>query len=972
MGKRFLKILTVMFFMFVFSPSVSADDTTTQTVTITTRHNNWQISNIEVMISQNGETITYGTTKNGVVTFNLPSGDYTAIAGNTIGNYSYYGTIDFTVSNRNLSLGIDVDSEFSWNAAENVYNNTSYFNHVDIRVNGTYTTGIEGNTTTDKITLANVELLVVDGNNTIIDTTFRDNTETYEWRVTNKRIPKTAKVSLIFDILLNGKTIKENYEYSFEGKNDFIQAIINCDINQGLDFIMDPTEITKAVYYEVSYQWNVCEGTDCSGILPEVLATVPNTVDGYVEDAAHAIDTQWGNGVSLIDEVNNKVYTFMGWSTWSNAADAHVTKNNVDDSSIAVKDDTIIYGVWIVEDLVPTQYHLVIEKEFIGNEGIIPTNLYFEVLEPTGDKVEVPYTSFVNGSYLLPIYTNGEYVVTEKNYAIPGFNFLTETTDTIKTINIDLTRDEVVRFTNTYEKKIGNTIHRYPYFLIEKADSKDHDTLQGAIFTLIPTDANRETITSIATNESGYTHFYNIPEGTYTLKETVAPVGYHLDESEYIVTVALSNVTRNVYNSEQDAYVSVYDYVLSISPNEHYNANMIRLTIFNDEITTGNLTISKHFSENSAFKLDNLPLNEIKVVVTGENNYSNEVILNKENNWKVTLTDLPFGKYSVQEVLETSKIEGYTLEVNYQNDTTSSNEVELTKTNLEEEVKVINTYTEIIPTGSLTISKYFNENSAIKLDNLPLNEIKVVVTGENNYSKEIALNKENNWKVTLNDLQLGKYNIQEVLETSKIEGYTLEVNYQNDTTNSNEVELAKTNLDEEVKVINTYTEIIPTGSLTIEQHFSDDSEIKEEDLPGTVEFKVIVTGENDYSKEVTLNKENNWKVTLTELPLGKYSVQEVVKGAEVEGYTLEVNYQNDTTNSNEAELTKINLEEIIKIINTYTKIEKEEIIDNNIDKNNSVPQTGDSSNIYFYSLITLFGLIGLAFVSIKNSKSFNN
>jgi len=55
-----------------------------------------------------------------------------------------------------------------------VYNRTTYFDHVDVRVNGFFTTGTDGNTTTNKITLKNVALLVTDGNKTLIDTIFKD------------------------------------------------------------------------------------------------------------------------------------------------------------------------------------------------------------------------------------------------------------------------------------------------------------------------------------------------------------------------------------------------------------------------------------------------------------------------------------------------------------------------------------------------------------------------------------------------------------------------------------------------------------------------------------------------------------------------------------------------------------------------------------------------------------------------------
>ena len=93
-------------------------------------------------------------------------------------------------------------------------------------------------------------------------------------------------------------------------------------------------------------------------------------------------------------------------------------------------------------------------------------------------------------------------------------------------------------YTNKYDptdNKEGNTVHVYTFSVdIYKVDSTNEATkLNGATFTLTKgSDVFTET-----TANGGKATFTGLKAGEYTLKETVAPNGYNLNNTEYTVTI---------------------------------------------------------------------------------------------------------------------------------------------------------------------------------------------------------------------------------------------------------------------------------------------------------------------------------------------------------------------------------------------------------------------------------------------------
>ena len=105
-------------------------------------------------------------------------------------------------------------------------------------------------------------------------------------------------------------------------------------------------------------------------------------------------------------------------------------------------------------------------------------------------------------------------------------------------------------YTNKYNDantKEGNTVHVYTFDVdIYKVDATNDTKLDGATFTL----SNGTDTFTAETKDGGKATFAGLKKGTYTLKETAAPKGYNLNNTEYTVTIgADGTVTSAQYDA---------------------------------------------------------------------------------------------------------------------------------------------------------------------------------------------------------------------------------------------------------------------------------------------------------------------------------------------------------------------------------------------------------------------------------------
>ena len=358
-----------------------------------------------------------------------------------------------------------------------------------------------------------------------------------------------------------------------------------------------------------------------------------------------------------------------------------------------------------------------------------------------------------------------------------------------------------------------------------------------------------DTITLNADNEwkytwSGLEKYSDGKEVTYTIEEVNVPEGY---------TVS--------YNTETEGK--------TIITNTH-------------EVEKTSYSVEKIWNDNN--NQDGKRSESIQVQLKANGNNEGAIItLNVDNEWKYTWNDLPKyenGKeitYSVEEVVP----EGYTASYN-----------------TETEGKTIITNTHTPEETIYSVEKVWSDNE--NQDGKRPEDIKIQLKANgNNKGDLVALNTENGWKYTWSNLpkyENGK-EITYTVEEQVPEGYT--VSY--DTTATG-------------KTIITNTHEVEKTSYSVEKVWND-NENQDGKRPTSIQVQLKANG-NNKGEAITLNEENNWKNTWTNLPKyenGKeitYTVEEGVPEGYTASYDTETSGKTTITNTHEIEQTTYSVEKV--------------------------------------------------------------
>ena len=267
------------------------------------------------------------------------------------------------------------------------------------------------------------------------------------------------------------------------------------------------------------------------------------------------------------------------------------------------------------------------------------------------------------------------------------------------------------------------------------------------------------------------------------------------------------------------------------------------------------------------------------------NNIGNEITLNAENNWKNTWNDLPKyedGKLIIYTVEELSNIIGYT--VSY---------------NTEDSGKTIITNTHEVEKVEYSVEKKWNDNN--NQDGKRPGSIQVQLkTGTANIDEVKTLNSANDWKYTWTNLQKYengkeiKYTVEEVVP----EGYT-----------------ASYNTETEGKTIITNTHTPEETTYNVEKVWNDNNN-QDGKRPTSIQVQLKVNG-NNKGEAITLNEDNNWKNTWSNLPKFengveiKYTVEEVnVPKDYTESYNTNTEEKTIITNTHQIEETTYSVEKV--------------------------------------------------------------
>ncbi|WP_295287885.1 SpaA isopeptide-forming pilin-related protein [uncultured Catenibacterium sp.] len=234
----------------------------------------------------------------------------------------------------------------------------------------------------------------------------------------------------------------------------------------------------------------------------------------------------------------------------------------------------------------------------------------FHVTGPNYDQ-DVTVT---NGEIVLDNLLVGEYTITEKG---APFGYLVNTSTFSTTVNSGQTSEVTI----TDEAPTGR-------ILVKKTDAdgiiQGEASLEGAEYTVY--DSQKKEVGKITTDKEGHGSLNNLVLGTYTVKETKAPVGYNLDPNTYTVELTYKDQTSSIIFSSVESQ---------------------------DKVKTGYIEILKTDTDNQPLKGGEFGIYTNSDMYIGSTLYKKgQLVMSIKTNEKgIAKSDpLPYGSYYVKEM----------------------------------------------------------------------------------------------------------------------------------------------------------------------------------------------------------------------------------------------------------------------------------------------------------------------------------
>ncbi|MGL4742132.1 MAG: MSCRAMM family protein, partial [Sarcina sp.] len=417
-----------------------------------------------------------------------------------------------------------------------------------------------------------------------------------------------------------------------------------------------------------------------------------------------------------------------------------------------------------------------------GKDGVKLEGAQFTVAGPNGfDKV---VTTNKDGVANLDNLAWGTYTVKETKAPI-GYSLNNE----VKTITIDAQDTAKAQDITVNDNQILGEIS------ITKTNENGTKKLQGAEFTVTGPNGFNKVVT---TNKDGVANLDNLAWGTYTVKETKAPIGYNLNPEVQTVEVTAASVGKVQSITEKDT------------------------------VTMGTLNIEKTDITNEK------EVAGAKIQITGTALDGQKVDITFTSGTTPTKFTLPAGTYTYKEV---------DAPVGYQINTTVghftiSEQGQIVKADVKD-ARIL---------GEISITKT-NENGTKKLQGAEF-----TVTGPNGFNKVVTTNKDG--VANLKDLAWGTYKIQ---ETKAPIGYNVNPAVQTVT-----IDAQNTAKVQSV----TEKDTVTMGTLNIEK--TDITNEKE--VAGA---KIQITGTSLLGKKIDITFTSGTTPTKFTLPAGTYTYKEV-------------------------------------------------------------------------------------------------
>lgn len=204
------------------------------------------------------------------------------------------------------------------------------------------------------------------------------------------------------------------------------------------------------------------------------------------------------------------------------------------------------------------------KKSSDGNETLIPGATYDLYKYGSDVPIKTDLTTDENGQINVKDLAYGDYYF--KEVSAPS-DYVVNGNEIPFTINKNQQNVSV-------EAKDEKASSQEGSIVIMKLDEETGYRLSGAEFTL--TDEHGNVYGPTATVSNGIVHFYDLPYGTYTIKETQAPDGYLVSDKEHTVVINEQNPTPAMIDFED-----IKEYVFD-------DTYFVRLQKFDrDDMTTG-------------------------------------------------------------------------------------------------------------------------------------------------------------------------------------------------------------------------------------------------------------------------------------------------------------------------------------------------------------------------------------------------
>ena len=519
-------------------------------------------------------------------------------------------------------------------------------------------------------------------------------------------------------------------------------------------------------------------------------------------------------------------------------------------------------------------------------------------------------------------------------------------------------------------------------FIIEKGiirDNKAFYTYGGGIFLPSPYNEIKMNNVYIIENQASYggglydcptgqTELY-ITNGSAFIDNTATVAGnflYKVDSENqfYISSRILGGGKQSLFNDFNPRYQSD-DTPLEDSEFQHVEGQLL----FHNEISQRNKTLAKEQAgliiEGNSAEMTGGGIANNGSLIIGDKNADKTVSISKF--WEGKLTDIP-----TSIIIDLIRIDGYgneisleTVELNEGNDwkysfeelpgefnyTVKEHEVAGFKTNYETtvngniiQIKITNTLEEI----NKSVTKIWKDND--NQDGIRPDEVNVrLLANGKDFGEVLTLNEENKWSASWSNLP--KYESGEAInytikELGTIHGYE-----------------GKIENDKDGNFILTNTHAVELIDKTVTKIWND-SNNQDGIRPDEVKVQLLANGK-DFGEVLTLNEENKWSASWSNLPkyeLGKeinYSINEV---------TIFDGYKSKTEIDKNGDfiITNTHVPESSIIPEKPNEPTKPEI--GYTPPNNKAPQTSDITNISLYLLCVSTSIIVISLIYVKKRK----